>query len=385
MTGREKIEAAFSSRGAPEFPVVICYPGICLRDHWDEVTDQPWWALSHPDPRVAAIPIVDFNHAIDVDWFVVRPGFNRAEQSRLSIELSGDRVFRVNRETGERIELERPPVSGAVERPEAKPPPPAEGVSDPRSLDRILDSLLTPDGGDVFTGAVAEEGRLDLPQLLVSLLGKEKMPLIPLTAPLWKCFSLWGFEGTMRATLEQPDLVEHAVRRVLDERIRYVRAFGRLGPSVVWIEDCWTDMISPSSFQRFNVEPLRELTHAIRTAGMWSVHYFCGDWRGKWDLLMETGADAIALEEPKKGFPADIADMAERVQGRKVLLGNLDAHSVLEKASDEQLRAEIARQMDAGRRNRGRFIMSLGSPVTPGTPISRVRSFCEIARELGRN
>jgi len=46
------------------------------------------------------------------------------------------------------------------------------------------------------------------------------------------------------------------------------------------------------------------------------------------------------------------------------------------------LRAEIARQITAGRRNGSRFIMSLGSPVTPGTPVVRVRRYCELVREL---
>ena len=43
---------------------------------------------------------------------------------------------------------------------------------------------------------------------------------------------------------------------------------------------------------------------------------------------------------------------------------------------------DLARQLDAGRRNVGRFIMSLGSPVTPATPVARVRCYAEIVREL---
>ncbi len=35
MTGKEKIEAAFSIDGTPEIPAVICYEGIYIRDRWD--------------------------------------------------------------------------------------------------------------------------------------------------------------------------------------------------------------------------------------------------------------------------------------------------------------------------------------------------------------
>ena len=38
----------------------------------------------------------------------------------------------------------------------------------------------------------------------------------------------------------------------------------------------------------------------------------------------------------------------------------------------------------AGWVNRSRFIMALGSPVTPDTPFRRVRHYCQLAHELGR-
>jgi len=96
------------------------------------------------------------------------------------------------------------------------------------------------------------------------------------------------------------------------------------------------------------------------------------------------GADALAFEESKKSFRIDIEDVVERVRGRFVVFGNLDAIGLLERGSDAELRQEISRQIAAGRRNKGRFAMSLGSPVTPGTPVGRVKLYCELVHELGR-
>ena len=95
------------------------------------------------------------------------------------------------------------------------------------------------------------------------------------------------------------------------------------------------------------------------------------------------GADALSLEESKKGFLIDIEDVVERVNGRCAVLGNLDAIELLERGSEEELGAEISRQVAAGRRNGSRFIMSLGSPVTPGTTVERVRLYCDLVHELG--
>ena len=116
---------------------------------------------------------------------------------------------------------------------------------------------------------------------------------------------------------------------------------------------------------------------------MKSIYYFCGNPRGKLDLLLESGADALALEESKKGFTIDIAEVAEAVQGKCALFGNLDAINLLPHGSEADLRLEINRQIQAGRKNRSRFVMSLGSPVTPGTTPERVRLYCDLVHELG--
>ena len=128
---------------------------------------------------------------------------------------------------------------------------------------------------------------------------------------------------------------------------------------------------------------LRELIDEIRASGMKSIYYYCGSPDGKWEHLLALGADALSLEESKKHFTIDIEDLVGRVAGRCTLLGNLDAIGSLQDATDEQLRSEIARQIAAGRDNGGRFIMSLGSPVTPATPVRRVQQYCQIVRELG--
>ena len=52
------------------------------------------------------------------------------------------------------------------------------------------------------------------------------------------------------------------------------------------IEDCLTDMISPVAFGELNVTYVRRLIEEIRSAGMKSVYYFCGNPAGKWDLLL---------------------------------------------------------------------------------------------------
>jgi len=379
MTGREKICAALSPEGTPEIPVVICYHGIFLRDHWDQVTDQPWWALSSSDPERHLAVYRSMISKLGEDWFRLPTGPTHGARDRIVIEPRGDGVYSVNRETGAAYRLQQPRVGGWSEEPRMMSVHPEHSPMSREEIDERLPLGPEPDYHAPF-----RDGRADVSEQLLGEFGSEKYPIQSVGSPLWRCYALWGFEGMMTALVDMPDLVEYVCQRETEIACRSVRASAALGAAGIWFEECMTDMISPDAFRRFNLPYLRQIMDTIREIGMHSVYYYCGDPTGKLDLLLDSGADALGLEESKKGFDIDIAEVAEYVDGRMPLLGNLDAIYLLEAGTEDEIRAEIARQIAAGRRNGSRFIMSIGSPVTPGTPTTRVRQYCEWTREMGR-
>jgi uroporphyrinogen-III decarboxylase len=242
---------------------------------------------------------------------------------------------------------------------------------------------LVPVPSDSDPRIAVADGRDDLAAALLEELGVELYPVRHVGSPLWCTYQLWGFEGMMTMIATRPDLVEYACQRFLARSIHSVHVSAALGASGIWVEECMTDMISPEAFAALSVPFVRPLIEEIRAQGLKSIYYFCGDPAGKWEQLISVGADALSLEESKKGFVIDIEDIVNRVRGSCTVLGNMDAIGLLPNATEEQLRAEISRQVDAGRRNGSRFIMSLGSPVTPGTPARRVRLYCNLVHELG--
>ncbi|MGC8805696.1 MAG: uroporphyrinogen decarboxylase family protein, partial [Candidatus Ratteibacteria bacterium] len=154
------------------------------------------------------------------------------------------------------------------------------------------------------------------------------------------------------------------------------------GAELIWIEECMTDMISPSAFERFNLPYLKKLIDAIRVAGGKSIYYYCGNPWDRMDKILQAGADAIAFEEGKKNFQIDIEKVVDVVDGRCTVFGNLDAINLLPHAEERQLKQEIKRQLKAGVKNKRKFVMSLGSPVTPETSVERVRLYCDLSRKI---
>ncbi len=376
-TTNPDIAAAFSADGARRFAAVIPYEGIFIRDHWRELTTCPWWYAESPDLEHQLAWRRDVLAHIPQDWCEL-PHFPPRDARRgMAIEVRGDDVYRVDRASGRAERLHPPQVSGwATEGPPASLHP-ARLLQTP---DEIAEAI--PIGPEMDQDLLRSDGSTDLAEALFRGPGRGRNSLDAVSAPLWSTFFLWGFEGMMAMVAQRPDLVEHACARYLERARHSIRRSAALGAQIIWIEDCMTDMVSPRAYAAFNLPYAREIVEEIRRAGMWSVHYFCGNPAGKWDLLLATGADALSLEEGKKGFAIDVEEIVDRVRGRCAVLGNLDAVGVLQDGDEATLHAEIARQLAAGRRNGGRFIVSLGSPVTPGTPVERVRLYCDLAHAM---
>lgn len=374
MTGREKIEAAFSKRGTPEVPAVICYEGLVSRDHWDELTRCPWWYRLETDVERQIAWQRDAIAAYGQDWFTLPYAAARDARGVTRIEERSDGVFRVNVADGSEERLERPQPGGSAERYTLAPRPL------PRTAAEVDAAIPVAEGFDA--AAVERDGRRDIAARLADR-AREKFPIVHVISPLWRLYGVWGFEGMMTLVAQSPELAAHACRRLLTLARREVDEASELGAAGVWIEECMTDMISPAAFAELNAPYVRILAESIRSAAMKSIYYYCGNPAGKWESIISVGADAYAFEEGKKGWQVDIEEVVDRVAGRAAVLGNLDAINLLPDASEDELAAEISRQIAAGRRNGGRFIMSTGSPVTPGTSLSRIRLYCDLVHKLG--
>jgi uroporphyrinogen-III decarboxylase len=64
-----------------------------------------------------------------------------------------------------------------------------------------------------------------------------------------------------------------------------------------------------------------------------------------------------------------------------LLFGNLDPYQDLELSSDAELIMAMKQQIEIGKRY-GRFVVSTGSPITPGTSLERVQNYIRWAHGM---
>jgi len=378
VKGREKIEAAFSVDGTPEIPAVLCYEEIYIRDHWDQVSSYPWWYSQSPNLEHQLAWRSEAAARIGQDWFELPENPPLELRENQEIKTRGEEIYIANKETGVAHKLIKPAISGW------KTHDPVNSIH-PEKIPTTIDEIdpLIPAPRPFNAWQFIQDGRSELAELLLQEYRSQYYPYYYTAAPLWGCYRMWGFEDMMTMIVSNPALIRYASRRNLELRLNEIRKASALGAGGVWIEDCMVDMISPAAYEEINLPLIQAMVEEISALNMQSVYYFCGDPKGKLDLILATGADAVSLEESKKGFPIDIFEVAKYINGRCTLLGNLDAIHLLPNASESELRDALTYQIEAGWLNKGRFIMSLGSPITPGTTHQQVRRYLELTHELG--
>lgn len=378
MTGREKIIGAFSKDGTKEIPVVICYERIFVRDHWRQLTNLPWYACYLPDIDIQIKWNEDVIANINQNWFIVFPFDSRTEREHVAVKFYQDSIVLINTEKNTERMINRPKVAGWS----------VSGPVQSVKIDKIPETLeemeeILPEKPEKFDrDDFINQGYTDLASALIEKF-PDKMPFAHVSSPLWRMYGIVGFEGMMTMMVTQPELIQYACESFLDIEMYRAQQYIACGAQVLWIEECLTDMISPAAFDTFNVPYLKKLISFIRECGGKSVYYYCGNPWDRMEKILQAGADAIAFEEGKKIFQIDIEKVVDIVDGKCTVFGNLDAINVLPCATEQQLKQEIERQIKAGIKNKRKFVMSIGSPVTPETPVERVRLYWEIAREIG--
>jgi uroporphyrinogen decarboxylase len=202
------------------------------------------------------------------------------------------------------------------------------------------------------------------------------------TGTVWGCTEYVGQTNLLGMLVDNPDLVDYLSKRILDQTIETIRRLAAAGGDAIFIDDamCTSDMISVKHYERFGLPYVREMVREIHRLGQKAVVIYFGGAADRLEHIASTGADGFAPETSMKGYVNDIAEISERIGQKISLFGNVDPVGVLQNGSDAELEREVRRQALAGKKARG-FIMSTGSPMTPATPLGRVRRFIELGRQ----
>jgi uroporphyrinogen-III decarboxylase len=197
------------------------------------------------------------------------------------------------------------------------------------------------------------------------------------------CYTL-GFETSLIMMKENPDVFIYMTDRFYEDSLPHYEHISAYGYEAILIAESWAsvDIISPQQYNDFAFPYQKKAIQAAQSQGLKAILYSTGYLMPILSKMCELGADALTIEEGRKGEPMDIGKVREIVGPKQCIFGNFDAENVLLRGTKEDIECEVKRQIYSAGHD-GSFIMGTGSPVCDDTEPENIDYFIQFTRQYG--
>ncbi len=241
----------------------------------------------------------------------------------------------------------------------------------------------------IVVDSVEEVDRLDLTELerdpalftiretarrVRQALGDSAIVAVTQWGPFTTAGQMYGLDGFLRATLTSPETIHHMTGFALRVLQHYYKPFLEqrlIGLISLADHSASSDLISRKAFAKFCLPPLIEfIDWARKTYHVGTWLHICGNTTDKWDLMIETGAVCLSLDQK-----VDLAMAKQVCKGRACLAGNIDPVHVMDQGGIADVLAAAKRCLAAA--GPDGFILTTGCEMTPTTPLGNVQAMME--------
>jgi uroporphyrinogen decarboxylase len=205
-------------------------------------------------------------------------------------------------------------------------------------------------------------------------LGDSAMLAVTQWGPFTLAGQMYGLDGFLRATITLPA----AVAKMTAFAVQVLQAYFRplverrlVGLISLADHSASSDLISRHAFAKFCLPPLMEFVDWAKKRGVPVWLHVCGNTADKWDLMIETGAACLSLDQK-----VDLGLAKQVCQGRACLAGNIDPVHVMDQGGIEDVLAAARGCLRAA--GPDGFILTTGCEMTPTTPLGNVQAMMEI-------
>ena len=194
------------------------------------------------------------------------------------------------------------------------------------------------------------------------------------------CIQAFGWEMFLTAVGTDPEGFDRVLEGIYKQSEHHFRAWAKTSIRAFICHDdmVWTQgpIFRPAWYREHIFPRYRKLWSILHEAG--KIVLFCsdGDFTMFVDDLAEAGADGFIFEPV-----TSLEYIVSRYGQSKVIIGNIDCR-ILTYGSKEDIRAEVKRCADLGRRCPGYFF-AVGNHIPPNVPLDNALYYLECIREFG--
>lgn len=206
-----------------------------------------------------------------------------------------------------------------------------------------------------------------------------RVPLIGFGGAPWTllCYMVQGkgsktFDEAKAFCYQQPAVAHQLLQMITDTTIAYLKAQVAAGADTVQVFDSWGGLLSPTDFEIFSLQYIRQIVAAMKDICP-TIVFAKGAWFALEDMAA-TGAHGLGIDWCIK------PELARQFAGSNITLqGNFDPAKLLapipeiEKSVKEMLKG-FGRQ---------RYIANLGHGILPNVPVDHARAFVETVKAHG--
>lgn len=204
-------------------------------------------------------------------------------------------------------------------------------------------------------------------------------------SPLTHYFELFGYESALEALLTDPGRVHAILDRLAESVIAWALGLLERGADALDLSSAFVaaPFLSRRLYRDFVVPYEGRVNEAVRAAGGVMYTHSCGRIADRLDLMEQTRTSGIDTLDPPPLGNCDLA-LAKRDFGDRLFFkGNMNSVALLQFETPEQVRAEAARALLAGKPGAG-FILSTACSVAPHVEGWKLESLVPLVEELGR-
>ena len=203
--------------------------------------------------------------------------------------------------------------------------------------------------------------------------GSSAMVAVTQWGPFTTAGQMYGLDGFLRATITLPS----AIVKMTDFAVKALKQY--YGPLVekkaiglISLADhsASSDLISRHAFAKYCLPPLIELIDWAKKRGVPTWLHICGNTADKWDLMIETGAACLSLDQK-----VDLTMAKQVCKGKVALAGNIDPVRVMDQGGIDEVMAAAKHCAEAA--GPDGFILTTGCEMTPTTPLGNVEAMMQ--------
>jgi len=180
------------------------------------------------------------------------------------------------------------------------------------------------------------------------------------------------------------DFAANLVDKIASACHRFAQAMIEVGVDVLFVTDDYADNHGPyinlKLLREHDLPSLKKIVDEAHHHGVPVLKHSDGNLYPILDEICATGIDGLHPIEPG---PMDLGDVKAKYGGRMCLLGNVDCKYVLPYGSEDDVRRDVRRCIDAAGENGG-FVLTSSNSMHSNVKVENIYTMVDEARKYGR-